>query len=245
MSEISMQNFLHTLWEFTGGKGDKDNFIQKALKVCKVFKVKPLKEPRPDISSKKIGYNLFCKDIRKIKKELKGVPVSKTSAIIPKEWKKVKISDKKMKSTKSLYEEEKRQHEEALLRYQEDHMDGMEIFNLRKRCNKTVTKAAAKGGAKAALKVPKSRYHLFLREQLDEMTGEDRKNYLSIVSRRWKEIKENLERLSTYNDKTRQMKNEPTKLGDDSQHEKTVAKWSVVKKSQIAPKTSETCSKKA
>ena len=41
------------------------------------------------------------------------------------------------------------------------------------------------------------------------------------------------------------MKNEPTKLGDDPQHEKTVAKWSVVKKSQIAPKTSETCSKKA
>ena len=102
-----------------------------------------------------------------------------------------------MKSTKSLYEEEKRQHEEALLRYQEDHMDGMEIFNLHKRCNKTVTKAATKGGAKAALKVPKSRYHLFVREQLDEMTGEDRKNFLSIVSRKWKEIKENLDYLHT------------------------------------------------
>ena len=43
-----MQKFLNTLWEFTG-KEDKDNFIQKALKVCKVFKVKPLKTPKPDV----------------------------------------------------------------------------------------------------------------------------------------------------------------------------------------------------
>ena len=34
-----MQKFLNTLWEFTGGKEHKDNFIQKALKVCKVLKV--------------------------------------------------------------------------------------------------------------------------------------------------------------------------------------------------------------
>ena len=33
-----MQSFLNTLWEFTRGKEDKDNIIQKALKVCKVFK---------------------------------------------------------------------------------------------------------------------------------------------------------------------------------------------------------------
>ena len=58
-----MQKFLNTLWEFTGGKDDKDNFIQKALKVCKVFKVKPLKTPKLDNPSKKIAYNLFSKDI--------------------------------------------------------------------------------------------------------------------------------------------------------------------------------------
>ena len=52
--------------------------------------MKPLKAPRPDVSSKKTEYNLFCKDIPKIKKELKGVPVSKASAIISKKWKKVK-----------------------------------------------------------------------------------------------------------------------------------------------------------
>ena len=80
-----MQKFLNTLWEFPGGKEDKDNFIQKALKVCKVFKVKPLKTPKPDVPSKKTAYNLFCKDIRKIKKELQGVPVSKASVIISKE----------------------------------------------------------------------------------------------------------------------------------------------------------------
>ena len=135
-----MQKFLNTLWEFTGEKEDKDNFIQKALKVCKVFKVKPLKTPKPDVPSKKTAYNLFCKDIRKTKKELQGVPVSKASAIISKEWKKVKASDKKMKKYNELYEEEKQRHEEVLQRYQEDHKDEMEIINLHKRCNKRARK---------------------------------------------------------------------------------------------------------
>ena len=62
------QNFLNTLWEFTRGKEDKDNFIQKALKVCKVFKVKPLRTPKPDVPSRKGAYNLFCKDIQRSKK---------------------------------------------------------------------------------------------------------------------------------------------------------------------------------
>ena len=70
MSEINMQKFLNTLSEFTRGKEDKDNFIQKALKVCKVFKVKPLKTPKPDVPPKKTAYNLFCKYIQKAKKEL-------------------------------------------------------------------------------------------------------------------------------------------------------------------------------
>ena len=98
-----MQKFLNTLWEFTGGKEDKDNFIQKAFKVCKVFKVKPLKAPRPDVLSKKTAYNLFCKDIQKIKKELQDVSVYKASAVISKEWKKVKASDKKMKKYRDFY----------------------------------------------------------------------------------------------------------------------------------------------
>ena len=34
-----MQKFLNALWEFTRVKEDKDSFIRKALKVCKVFKV--------------------------------------------------------------------------------------------------------------------------------------------------------------------------------------------------------------
>ena len=58
-----------------------------------------------------------------------------------------------------------------------------------------------------------------MREQLDEMTEEDRKTYRSIVSRRWREIKEDPAQLSVYNDRIRQMKNEvekPTKLGHDS-----------------------------
>ena len=71
------------------------------------------------------------------------------------------------------------------------------------------------------------------------MTGEDGKNYRGIVSKRWKEIKEDPAKLSAYNDSTRQMKNEaekPTKLGDDSsvssteQYEKMMVARSAVKK---------------
>ena len=138
-----------------------------------------------------------------------------------------------MKKCKDLYKEEKQPHEEALQRYQEDHMNEIEIISLHKRCNKTDIKKAV---AKTAPKAPKSGYHLFLREQLDKMTGEDRKNYRSIVSRRWKEIKEDPERLSAYNDRTRQMKNEAEESGDDSQNEKTVVDETTVKHPQKAPK---------
>ena len=107
-----------------------------ALKVCKVFKVKPLKTPKPNAPSKKTAYNLFCKDIWNTIKELQGFPVFKASKIISEEWKKVKASEKKMKKYKDLYEQEKQRHEETLQRYQDDHMDEMEIINLYKRCNK-------------------------------------------------------------------------------------------------------------
>ena len=43
-----------------------------------------------------------------------------------------------MKKHKELFEEPKRQHEEALQKYQEDHLDEMQIINLHKRCNKKV-----------------------------------------------------------------------------------------------------------
>ena len=56
--------------------------IQKAFKVCKVFKVKSLKPPKLDVPSKKAASNLFCKDIQKTKKDLQGVLVCKASAII-------------------------------------------------------------------------------------------------------------------------------------------------------------------
>ena len=111
----------------------------------------------------------FAERFERPKKELQGVPVSKASAIISKEWKKVKASEKKMKKYKDLYEEEKQRYEEALQRYQEDHTDEMKIINLHKNCNK------GKAVSKTAPKAPKSGCHLFLREQLDEMTGEDRK----------------------------------------------------------------------
>ena len=73
---------------------------------------------------------------------MQGVPVSKARAIISKEWKKVMARDKKMKKYKEVYEEEKRLHEVGLQRYQEDHMDEMEIFRLHKRRNKKTRKVS-------------------------------------------------------------------------------------------------------
>ena len=93
---------------------------------------------------------LFCRDIRKIKKELQVVPFSKASAIISEESKKVKASDKEMKKYGDLCEEDKRRHEEALQRYQ-DHIDEMEIINLHKR-----KKARKTPQPKKAPKSPKS-----------------------------------------------------------------------------------------
>ena len=88
------------------------------------------------------AYNLFSREIRKTKKELQGVPVSKASAIISKEWKKVKASEKKMKKYKELYEEEKQRLEKALQRYQKDHMDQIKIINFHKKCNKKARKVS-------------------------------------------------------------------------------------------------------
>ena len=105
-----------------------------------------------------------------------------------------------MKKYIDLYEVEKQRYEEALQRYQEDHLDQVEIISQHKRCNKTETKKGAKAkartdskveskngakaGANIASKDPRSRYHLFLREQLERMTGEDWKNYRSMRQRR-------------------------------------------------------------
>ena len=109
----------------------------------------------------------------------------------------------------------------------------MKIINLHKKCNKT------KAVAKTASEVPKSEHHLFLREQFDEITGEDRKDYRSIVSRRWKDIKEDPARLSEYNDRAGQMQNEAEESGDDSQNEKMMADRPTAKHLKKVPKTPE------
>ena len=62
----------------------------------------------------------------------------------------------------------------------------MEIIRIHIRGNRTGVKAAAKTsakktGTKTDAKAPRSGYHLFLREKLDEMTREDQKNHRSIV----------------------------------------------------------------
>ena len=57
----------------------------------------------------------------------------------------------------------------------------------------------------------RSRYHLFLREQLGKMTEVDRKNECSIVSGMWKKIKEDPGRLVAYNNTAQQMRYETEK----------------------------------
>ena len=47
---------LNTPWEFTRGvEEEKDSFIQKALKVRKIFKVKSLKILKLDVPAKKMA----------------------------------------------------------------------------------------------------------------------------------------------------------------------------------------------
>ena len=97
MPETSVHTtaLLDTLWEFTRGVGeDREDIIKKAVKVFKTFKVKSLKRPRLDVPAKKTAYNLFSKDMRET--ELKGATISQASAIILREWKKVKASDENM-----------------------------------------------------------------------------------------------------------------------------------------------------
>ena len=115
-------------------KRSKKTSLKRHLKCVKSVKVKPLKASKLDVPSKKTIHNLLlCKDIRKIKKELQSASVFKASAIVSKQWKKVKDSHKKMKKYKDLYVKEKQRHEEAQQKCQENHMDEMEIISLHKK----------------------------------------------------------------------------------------------------------------
>ena len=88
--------FLNTLWEFTRTvEEDRGGFIQKAIKVCKTFKVKSLKTPRLDVPAKNRVYNLFYEDMRETKEELQSVTVSQASAIISRNGKKLRLATRR------------------------------------------------------------------------------------------------------------------------------------------------------
>ena len=70
------------------------------------------------------------------------------------------------------------------------------IINHHKRCIKTGTKAGANTELNTVIKTLTSRYHLSLREQIDNIPEEDREKYQSIVSRRSKKIKEDLKMIT-------------------------------------------------
>ena len=76
-----------------------------------------------------------------------------------------------MKKYKDLYKEGKQRHEEALQRYQEDHMDEMEIINLRKRCNKRTTKVSQPKKASGSTKLDEPKKA----ELIDDLSQEEQK----------------------------------------------------------------------
>ena len=80
--------------------------MEKVLKVFKVYKVKCLKNPKLDVLAKNTTYNLFSKNMRKTKEELKGATASNASVVISKEWKKIEDSGM-VKKYKDLHETEK------------------------------------------------------------------------------------------------------------------------------------------
>lgn len=59
------------------------------------------------------------------------------------------------------FTKQKNDYKDYLQRYQEDHIDEVEIISLHKEGNKIGTKAGAKAVVKTGAKAPKSRYHLF------------------------------------------------------------------------------------
>lgn len=78
------------------------------------------------------------------------------------------------------------------------------------------------------------------------MTDRDQRNYRSIISRRWKEIKEDPKRLVVYNNRAKHLRNKAAKVkltefGDDQhnlpvgnmvQHEENVTEKCVVRRIQ-------------
>ena len=77
-----------------------------------------------------------------------------------------------MKKYKDLHEDDKRRHEQALQRYQEDDMDEMGIINIHKRCNNRAMKVPQ---PKKASKSPKSDEPKKVLEPINDPNEEEQK----------------------------------------------------------------------
>ena len=114
--------------------------------------------------------SLFYKEMQGKKKELKGTAVSQANAMISREWTKIKANNKEKKYSDL--------HQRIKAKIMKKIFGNTKKTTWKKWKLSTYTRYHIIG------------YHLFLREQLDKMTGENRKNYQDIASRGWKEIKE-------------------------------------------------------
>ena len=88
-------------------------------------------------------------------KELNDSTASQASAILPREWKKIKTNNKGSKRYSDLHKAEKQRYED-IQQFQEDNLDDVKITSLHKKCTKAGAKEDAKDGVKAGVKTPRN-----------------------------------------------------------------------------------------
>lgn len=77
---------------------------------------------------------------------------SQASAMLLREWKKIKAINRERKRCSELHKAEKQIYEENIQQYQEDNPEKVKITSLHKRWNKTGAKVDAKESAKTGVK---------------------------------------------------------------------------------------------
>lgn len=77
---------------------------------------------------------------------------SQASAMLLREWKKIKAINRERKRCSELHKAEKQIYEENIQQYQEDNPEKVKITSLHKRWNKTSAQVDAKESAKTGVK---------------------------------------------------------------------------------------------
>ena len=145
-----------------------------------------------------------------------------------------------MKKYNGLYRMVKRQYEVTLQRYQKDHLNEVEIMSLRKMCRTKGAKADTKADAKQMQRLLGVNTTFFWGSKLVRWQKLIRsKNYHNIALGSWKKIKIDMAKLTSYNNKTKEMRDKTEKLTKSGynhfvscmmRHEEMVAEKTALKK---------------